>query len=100
MTQYVIDVDQLHPLLGTPRVRILDVRWTLDKPNGYPDYLENHIPGATYVSLDEQLSSQRPDEPHLGRHPLPSVEELARTTQRKQKRSSNRCRTKSWQALF
>lgn len=79
MTQYVIDVDQLHPLLGTPRVRILDVRWTLGKPNGYPDYLENHIPGATYVSLDEQLSSHRPDQPHLGRHPLPSVEEFQQT---------------------
>ena len=56
------------------RLRILDVRWRLDRPDGRPDYLAGHIPGAAYVDLDGQLAEHgRPED---GRHPLPSVERL------------------------
>ena len=36
---------------GTPP-RILDVRWRLDRPEGRPEYLDGHLPGAVYVDLD------------------------------------------------
>lgn len=51
------------------RVRVLDVRWRLDRPDGRPDFVEAHIPGAVYVDLDTDLA--RHGEPTDGRHPLP-----------------------------
>lgn len=56
------------------RVRVLDVRWRLDRPDGRAQYREGHLPGAVYVDLDHELS--RHGEPHEGRHPLPSRETL------------------------
>jgi len=58
-------------------VRVLDVRWRLDRPDGRPAYLEGHIPGAVYVDLDTQLA--RHGEPGDGRHPLPPQEEFQAT---------------------
>jgi thiosulfate/3-mercaptopyruvate sulfurtransferase len=54
---------------GAP-VTVLDVRWTLSEPDGRDHYLRGHIPGAVYVSLDEDLSDHTV--PGRGRHPLPS----------------------------
>lgn len=57
-----------------PRLRILDVRWRLDRPDGRSEFLEGHIPGAVYVDLDTELSREgAPDE---GRHPIPSTDAL------------------------
>jgi thiosulfate/3-mercaptopyruvate sulfurtransferase len=53
---------------------ILDVRWRLDKPDGHGDYLDGHIPGAVYVSLEDELSDH--SRIGRGRHPLPSGSEL------------------------
>lgn len=53
-----------------PRPAILDVRWRLDRPDGHADYLAGHLPGAVYVSLEEELSDHT--RPGLGRHPLPT----------------------------
>ncbi len=61
---------------GGGRLRILDVRWRLDRPDGRPDYLAAHVPGAVYVDLDSQLA--RHGDPADGRHPLPPVEQLQR----------------------
>ena len=61
---------------GGGPLRILDVRWRLDRPDGRPEYLAGHIPGAQYVDLDTQLA--RHGEPVDGRHPLPPVEQLQR----------------------
>jgi len=63
-------------LPGGGPLRLLDVRWRLDRPDGRPDYLAGHIPGALYVDLDAQLA--RHGEPQDGRHPLPPVEQLQR----------------------
>jgi thiosulfate/3-mercaptopyruvate sulfurtransferase len=56
------------------RVRVLDVRWRLDRPNGNAEYREGHIPGAVYVDLETQLAAH--GLPTEGRHPLPSREKL------------------------
>lgn len=55
-------------------IRILDVRWRLDVPNGRPDYEAAHIPGAVYVDLARQLA--KIGAPQEGRHPLPPVEQF------------------------
>ncbi len=63
---------------GEP-VTILDVRWRLDEPDGRAAYLRGHLPGAVYVSLDDELSDHSVT--GRGRHPLPSgrsVEAAAR----------------------
>lgn len=52
-----------------------DVRYSLDGSEGYPDYLEAHIPGARFVSMDKDLAGA--PGPIVGRHPLPSPEEFA-----------------------
>lgn len=55
---------------STAQPAILDVRWRLDQPDGRATYLAGHIPGAVYVSLDDELSDH--SRQGLGRHPLPS----------------------------
>ncbi|MFT4233863.1 MAG: sulfurtransferase [Microbacterium sp.] len=61
-------------------VRVLDVRWRLDRPDGRPEYLDGHIPGALYVDLDAELAHH--GEPTDGRHPLPSEDEFRETVHR------------------
>jgi len=70
-TQVLITVAELADLIraGDP-VTILDVRWRLDEPDGHPAYLRGHIPGAVYVSLEDELSDHTIS--GRGRHPLPS----------------------------
>ncbi|MGY4870991.1 sulfurtransferase [Mycolicibacterium elephantis] len=61
------------------RPTILDVRWQLDEPDGRAAYERGHIPGAVYVSLEDELSDHAVA--GQGRHPLPSgrsVEAAAR----------------------
>ena len=63
---------------GDP-VTILDVRWQLTEPDGRAAYERGHIPGAVYVSLEDELSDHTVT--GRGRHPLPSgrdVEAAAR----------------------
>jgi thiosulfate/3-mercaptopyruvate sulfurtransferase len=57
---------------------ILDCRYDLQNESwGHEQYRAAHIPGAVYVSLGEDLAAPRTGS--NGRHPLPSVEALART---------------------
>lgn len=56
---------------STPR--LLDVRWTLQKPDGRDDFAAGHIPGAIYVDLDTELAAHSESDPTAGRHPLPSA---------------------------
>ncbi|MCS3843770.1 sulfurtransferase [Microbacterium sp. AK031] len=59
-----------------PAVRLLDVRWRLDRPEGRLEYLQAHLPGAVYVDLEHELA--RRGEPAEGRHPLPEADDLQR----------------------
>jgi thiosulfate/3-mercaptopyruvate sulfurtransferase len=49
---------------------ILDVRWQLTEPDGRAAYERGHLPGAVYVSLEDELSDHSVT--GRGRHPLPS----------------------------
>jgi len=59
---------------------VLDVRWRLDRPDGRADYLASHIPGAVYVSLDDELCDH--GRTGAGRHPLPSGADLQAAARR------------------
>lgn len=76
----LIDADTLAAL--TPgSVLIVDCRFALADPaKGERDFLEAHIPGAVYASLDRDLSDLSKN--GLGRHPLPDVAAFARTLSR------------------
>jgi thiosulfate/3-mercaptopyruvate sulfurtransferase len=70
-SQVLITAAELADIMGAgDPVTILDVRWRIDAPDGRPAYLEGHIPGAVYVSLDDDLSDHTIS--GKGRHPLPS----------------------------
>ena len=63
---------------GAP-LAILDVRWELARPDGRAAYEAGHVPGAVYVSLEDELTDH--SVAGRGRHPLPSgraVEAAAR----------------------
>lgn len=64
---------------GAP-VRLLDVRWRLDRPDGHADYVEGHLPGAAYVDLGSELSDH--SQQGQGRHPLPSIDSLQKAARR------------------
>lgn len=67
----LVTATELERLLavGAP-VAILDVRWELARPDGRAAYEAGHLPGAVYVSLDDDLTDHAV--PGRGRHPLPS----------------------------
>jgi len=57
------------------RYRFVDCRWELGEPRrGRELYLEGHVPGASFLDVERDLSS--PPGPR-GRHPLPSEEQFA-----------------------
>lgn len=67
-------------LLQLPGPAVLDVRWRLDQPDGRPAYLAGHIPGAVYISLDDELTDH--SQTGRGRHPLPSGADLQAAARR------------------
>lgn len=57
---------------------IIDVRHDLMNPAaGRAAYCDNHINGAYFLHLDDDLSGQKTG--HNGRHPLPNLDQLAHT---------------------
>ena len=57
------------------RYRFVDCRWELGAPErGRELYLAGHVPGASFLDLDDDLSGP-PGE--SGRHPLPAADDFA-----------------------
>ena len=57
MPDILITAPTSRQLIATDlHVRVLDVRWRLDRPDGRPDCLAGHIPGAVYVDLGHELA--------------------------------------------
>ena len=79
--QVLITAAELAGLIraGDP-ITILDVRWRLDEPDGRAAYLQGHIRGAVYVSLEQELSDHTIT--GRGRHPLPSGRSLEAAARR------------------
>jgi thiosulfate/3-mercaptopyruvate sulfurtransferase len=60
----------------TVRYQFVDCRWELGKPDrGRELYFQGHIPGASFLDVDEDLSDLSIED--QGRHPLPSAERFA-----------------------
>ncbi|KJL22046.1 3-mercaptopyruvate sulfurtransferase [Microbacterium oxydans] len=75
MSDFVSAVELNDLLTRCAPVRVIDVRWRLDRPEaGHDDYLSGHIPGAVFAALDTELSTH--GEAAEGRHPLPSTATL------------------------
>jgi thiosulfate/3-mercaptopyruvate sulfurtransferase len=79
--QILITAAELSDLIRAERpVTVLDVRWRLDQPDGRATYLQGHIPGAVYVSLEDELSDHAVT--GRGRHPLPSGRSIEASARR------------------
>jgi thiosulfate/3-mercaptopyruvate sulfurtransferase len=58
------------------RYQFVDCRWELGQPGrGREFYVDGHIPGASFLDVDDDLSDT--SVPDAGRHPLPSTERFA-----------------------
>jgi thiosulfate/3-mercaptopyruvate sulfurtransferase len=58
------------------RVQLVDCRWELGNPSrGRELYLQGHVPGASFLDVDEDLSDLSITD--AGRHPVPSAERFA-----------------------
>jgi thiosulfate/3-mercaptopyruvate sulfurtransferase len=58
------------------RYQFVDCRWGLGQPGrGREFYVDGHIPGASFLDVDDDLSDT--SVPDAGRHPLPSTERFA-----------------------
>ncbi len=75
----IIHAEELMKNIDDPNWIIIDCSFSLAEPElGRNNYLENHIPGAFYAHLDEDLSgSIIPNK--TSRHPLPPIEKLIKT---------------------
>ncbi|MGH3019631.1 MAG: sulfurtransferase [Gaiellaceae bacterium] len=59
------------------RYRFVDCRWELGNPaRGRELYLEGHVPGASFLDVERELSA--PPSTPGGRHPLPAADDFAR----------------------
>jgi thiosulfate/3-mercaptopyruvate sulfurtransferase len=75
MIKSLIKVNELAQNLSNPQYIIVDCRFDLVKPEwGYSNYLEGHIPGASYADLNKDLSN--PITEVSGRHPLPDPDKF------------------------
>lgn len=75
MTRPLVSPGWLADHLEDQDLRVADVRWYLADPEeGRRRYRREHIPGAVFLDLEEDLCSRQ----GAGRHPLPDPDRLAR----------------------
>ena len=76
--QTLIRAGELAAILNDPQLVVIDVRHDLsDHGLGARKYAESHIPGAHFLSVDNDLAAPRTG--RNGRHPLPTPGALAAT---------------------
>lgn len=77
----LVTVEELaRELAFARRPAVLDVRWSLARPDGRADYRAGHVPGAVFVDLETELAA--PPSPAEGRHPLPDPARLQAAARR------------------
>lgn len=81
MFDTIISPDQLNEIQATQRVLIWDISYKLtDADWGRSAFEEEHIPGATYIDIHDDLCAGPGfSQASGGRHPLPTREDFART---------------------
>ena len=78
MISPLISTAELAAIVNDPNLVIVDTRHDLmNSAVGREAYLSGHIPGAIYLSIDEDLSGTKTGK--NGRHPLPEPESFAAT---------------------
>ena len=81
MTEPLVSPEWLAAHLDDPQVQPVDVRWYLtERGRGRAEYEVAHIPGASFLDVDDDLAAPRGQGP--GRHPLPSPEAFAAVARR------------------
>lgn len=77
----LIQSADLQRILNRDSTLVFDVRFSLADPGeGSALYAHGHIPGASYLHLDNDLSGNMT--PSTGRHPLPEADRFADTLRR------------------
>jgi thiosulfate/3-mercaptopyruvate sulfurtransferase len=72
----LVSANQLNELIRHNQCVTVDCRFDLVNPEtGRQEWLEGHVPGASYAHLDNDLAA--PIEAHTGRHPLPETGKFA-----------------------
>jgi thiosulfate/3-mercaptopyruvate sulfurtransferase len=78
MPSPLISTAELAAIVNDPNLVIVDTRHDLMNPSiGRDAYAASHIPGAIYLSIDEDLSGAKTGK--NGRHPLPEPDAFAAT---------------------
>jgi thiosulfate/3-mercaptopyruvate sulfurtransferase len=82
MYTLLIQASELQKLIPAGQVRVFDCSFDLMQPQaGAQQFATAHIPGASYVNLDQHLSDKASAPSHTdsgGRHPLPNRKNFAR----------------------
>ena len=75
--KYIISPDRLSQQLTDPNIVIIDCRFSLADINlGKSQYDRDHISGAYYLDLNQDLSDLNQE--NAGRHPLPNIEKFVK----------------------
>lgn len=80
----LVSAEELASQLGAPSLRLVDARFVLaggDTDAGERAWRSGHLPGASYVHLDRDLSDHRKPTSE-GRHPLPDADAFCTTLER------------------
>ena len=72
----IIEVDELLKIYKNPDVMIFDVS---NGKNAKANYEKEHLEGAFFIDLNSQLADIKTDFSDGGRHPLPKIENFAKT---------------------
>ncbi|WP_306454077.1 sulfurtransferase [Evansella halocellulosilytica] len=81
MSSNLVSPQWLNDHLEEKNITIVDCSFDLRNPDiGHQAYVREHIPGAVYVDLEKDLSSNV--KKHGGRHPLPSINHFVNTLNR------------------
>ncbi len=82
MPSPLISTSELASIINDPNLVIVDTRHDLMNPSiGRDAYAAGHIPGAIYLSIDEDMSAEKTGK--NGRHPLPTPQAFSLTLGRK-----------------
>ena len=72
----LIEVEELKAIYKNPEVLLFDVSHSKQASTNYAN---EHLDGAFFIDLNEQLAAIKSDPANGGRHPLPSIQQFLAT---------------------